>query len=373
MLSKSAFDLRHRVGQLLILGFDGTELSTRMRLTLATFQAGGIILFKRNVQDAPQVHALLHSARQSVSTPMFLCVDMEGGTVDRLKDAIAPIPSVAEVAATCSPKLFREHGRLLGDEVRALGFNTDFAPSLDLAFKTSRNVMGTRTVSDDPKQTVQYAREFLRGLRDANVLGCAKHFPGLGEANLDSHHQLPVIEKPWKRVWEQDVLPYRELRKEVPFIMVAHAAYRGVTRDTIPATLSKKWITDILKKKIGYRGLVVCDDLEMRGVLAAASIEEAAVQTVLAGSDIALVCHKEENVWRVYEALYKQAESDSRFAGLVDARARRILAFKKKSREVKARPAPKPTSKTVDKLRRRIWEFTEAVRMTAIAAAEDQR
>ncbi len=169
---------------------------------------------------------------------MFLCVDMEGGTVDRLKNAIAPAPSAEAVASTQDKKIFRAHGRLIGEEVRALGFNTDFAPVLDLSFAASRSVLTSRTVSDDPKQAVIYAREFLKGLREARVLGCGKHFPGLGEANLDTHEMLPLITKPWKRLWAEDLYPYRALRREMAFVMVAHAAYPAVTKSGIPASLS---------------------------------------------------------------------------------------------------------------------------------------
>src|ERR1019366_2658832 len=143
---------------------------------------------------------------------------------------------------------------------------------------------GPRTTSADPKETIQYAREFLRGLSDCKILGCGKHFPGLGEANLDSHNALPVIDKPWKRLWNEDLLPYRELRRDLPFVMVAHAAYPQVTGDRTPASLSNKWMSEVLRKKIGYRGLIITDDLEMGGVLAAASIEDAAVETLRAGA-----------------------------------------------------------------------------------------
>src|ERR1019366_6050606 len=169
-------------------------------------------------------------------------------------------------------------------EVRTLGFNTDFAPVLDLQFEASKTVLTSRTVSADPKETAAYAREFLRGLRDSNVMGCGKHFPGLGEANLDSHNELPSIAKPWKRLWNEDLFPYRELRRELPFVMVAHAAYPEVTGDRSPASLSKKWMSEVLRKKIGYRGLIITDDLDIGGVLAAASIEDAAVETLRAGA-----------------------------------------------------------------------------------------
>jgi beta-N-acetylhexosaminidase len=362
MAVRSRLELRQQVGQLMIMGFDGTAVSARLRSMLGTFHPAGVILFKRNIEEAAQVHSLLGRARTVLATPMFLCVDLEGGTVDRLRDVIAPAPSVSDVAATRAKKLFRKHGRLLGEQARALGFNTDFAPSLDLAFDASRSVLRSRTVSPDPGETICFAREFLRGLREAGVLGCGKHFPGLGEASLDTHGELPSVDKPWTKLWKDDLLPYRDLRNELPFVMVSHAAYPAVTRDRIPASLSKKWMTDILRRKIAYRGLIVCDDLDMGGVLGSASIEDAAVETLRAGADMFLVCQKEESVWRAFEAVYKRAEQDRKLARLVGEKAARVLMFKKKSRELKAPIPPAPCAENVDRLRRRMREFCEEVR-----------
>lgn len=353
---------------MLIMGFDGTDISARLRSMLGTLNPGGVILFRRNIEEPAQAHTLLRRAQQLIATPMFLCVDMEGGTVDRLRDSVAPIPSVAEVAATGSAKLFRKHGRLIGDEIRALGFNTDFAPCLDLRFEASMKVLGSRTVSDSPKGTIRYAREFLRGLREAGVLGCGKHFPGLGEGTLDSHFHLPSIAKKWKDLWKQDLLPYRDLRKDLAMVMVAHASYPDVTGDQLPASLSKFWMRDILKKKIGFKGLIVSDDLEMGGVLSAAPIGDAAIQTLKAGSDLVLVCHKEEHVWLAFESVYKMAEADRDFAKLIAKKSKRVLQFKRESRSILSRVVPRPTPRTVDKLCRRIWEFTEEVRLTTEAS-----
>ena len=330
MPSKRNFELRRQVGQLLIMGFDGTEMSSRLRVMLDKLSPAGIILFKRNIEHAEQTHELLRQARKTTKAPMFLCVDMEGGTVDRLRDAVAPAPAVAEVAASGSKALFRKHGRIIGDEVRALGFNTDFAPVFDLRLPESQDVLTTRTVSADPRTTSQYAREFLRGLRDSDVVGCGKHFPGLGSARLDSHAGLPVIEKPWKQLWKEDLRPYRALCDRLPFVMVAHAAYPQVTGDDTPASLSKEWMKRILRKRIGYRGLIVTDDLDMGGVLASASIEDAAVETLRAGADMFLVCQKEESVRRAFEAVVKRAEEDKKFARLVEKKSRRVLDMKAK-------------------------------------------
>jgi beta-N-acetylhexosaminidase len=372
MPSKSSLDLRQQVGQLLIMGFDGTSVSAHLRSMLGTLHPGGVILFKRNIAEAAQTHALLREAQKTVGTPMFRCVDMEGGSVDRFRDVVAPIPSAADVAATGSPKLFYKHGKLIGQQLRALGFNTDFAPCVDLRFEESKSVMGSRTASVDPRETVRYARAFLRGLHESKLLGCGKHFPGLGGASRDSHHALPSVDKSWKQLWNEDLIPYRKMRNEFPFIMVAHISYPHIAGDGTPASLSKKWITGILRKRIGYQGLVVSDDLDMGGVLNSASIEEAAVETLRAGSDLFLVCQKEEHVWRAYEAVFRRAESDRSFANLVASKARRVAHFKAKSAELRARMSPAPSQENVEVLRRRVWEFTEELRANSMMAPEDR-
>lgn len=351
------------------MGFDGTAVSQRLRVMLDTFQPGGIILFKRNLEEAGQIHSLLSVAQKASATPMFLCVDMEGGTVDRLRDVVAPVPSVADVVSAGSKKLSRKHGRLLGEEVRTLGFNTDFAPVLDLRLGPSESVLGSRTVSPNPKQTVAYAKSFLRGLSESGALGCGKHFPGLGEANLDSHNELPVIDKPWKKLWKEDLVPYRKLRRELPFVMVAHAAYPQVTNPKTPASLSKQWISGVLRKKIGYRGLIITDDLDMGGVLAAAPIEDAVVETVRAGADMFLVCQKEESVRRAFEAVLKQAENDKKFAVLVGEKSKRIVNAKKRFNTLRKMPDP-PTRKTLERLTREIWKLSEELRARAMNAHE---
>ncbi|HEY6271794.1 MAG TPA: beta-N-acetylhexosaminidase [Terriglobales bacterium] len=359
-MPKLTTDIRRQVGQLLILGFDGSEIDGQLRSALAALEPGGVILFARNIEEPKQTWKLLQDAQASTPIPMFRCVDLEGGTVDRLRKVIAPAPSLKDVFATRRRKLFRMHGNILGLEARALGFNTNFAPVLDLGFESSRKVLGSRTASEDPADTIAYAREFLLGLRAARVLGCGKHFPGLGEANLDTHQELPSIPKPWKKLWAQDLLPYRELHSRLPLVMVAHACYPDVTKDNLPASLSKKWIKDLLRTKIGYRGLIVSDDLEMGGVLAAGSIEQVAVETLRAGADIFLVCHNQELVWRAYEAVLEEAERDRNFAAQVGRAARRVLAFKKRSPAFRGGSA-EPKAQLIKKLKQMVENFARIV------------
>ena len=368
-------DLKLNIGQLLIIGFDGTEMSPRLASLLTKIQPAAVILFARNITGAEQTHTLLRECQKCVATPLFTCVDLEGGTVDRFRNVIGSAPSAAEVFATRSRELFRKHGRVIGENCRALGFNVDFAPVLDLAYAASRSVMSSRAVSDDPKRVVAYGREFLSGLGDAGMLGCGKHFPGLGEATLDTHHELPSVEKPLRKMWDEDLVPYRSLslRRELPFVMVSHAAYPEVTAERIPASLSKKWITGILRKRIGYNGLIVSDDMEMGAVLDFAPIEQTVVQHIRAGGDLALICHKEERVVRAYEALIREVERDRKFGRRAQESQQRVLVFKRKSFDKKSvvrRRTPAPTSARAEKLTRQLWEFGEEIRMATLAREE---
>jgi beta-N-acetylhexosaminidase len=365
MPKKTASSTRASVGQLLIIGFDGTEMSPRLASLLTRLQPAGVILFARNITGGEQTHKLLKDCQACVSIPLFTCVDMEGGQVDRFRNVTGSTPSAADVFATADRKLFRKHGKVIGESCRTLGFNTDFAPAVDLASEASKTVMGSRAVSANPKEVVVYAREFLAGLRSANVVGSAKHFPGLGEANLDTHHDLPSVTKSWTKLWAEDLYPYRTMRSELPMVLVGHANYPKVTHDHSPASLSGKWITDILRKKIGYRGLIVSDDLEMGGVLKAAPIDQAAVQHIRAGGDLCLICHVEEYVTRSYEALVKTAEADRKLKRRMEESVAHVLAFKKKSPALK-RKAPPPSQEKLEKLSRRIWEFGEEVRLARL-------
>jgi beta-N-acetylhexosaminidase len=359
----------HSIGQLLIVGFDGTGMNPRLTSLLTRTQPAGVILFARNITGADQTHRLVRECQKCVATPLLTCVDLEGGKVDRFRNVLGPTPSPAEVFATGNRQLFRKHGRLIGENCRALGFNVDFAPALDLAFEASRSVMGSRAVSASPKEVVAYAREFLRGLSDAGIFGCGKHFPGLGEANLDTHHELPSVGKSFKNLWEQDLVPYRALRRNLPLVMVSHAAFPAVTKQRTPASLSKKWITEILRKKIGYRGLICSDDLEMGGVLTAAPIEQAAIGHIRAGGDLCLICHQEDLIFRAHEAMLREAERDHEFRRRFKESARRVLAFKKKWPGLRRRSLP-PTPTRVEKLTRQLWGFGEEIRLATLERQE---
>ncbi len=366
-MKKSQLDLRQQVAQLIIMGVEGPEPDGENIKTLMRLQPGGLILFARNIKSAEQCYDLLAVGRRSTPVPMFTCIDLEGGLVDRFRELIGPAPSQALVASTRSRAMFQRHGKILGDEARSLGFNTDFAPVSDLGYEQSRKVMGTRTASADAEETIIYVREFLRGLKSSGVLGCGKHFPGLGEADLDTHFSLPTIYKSFKTLWQEDLLPYRKLHRQFPFVMVAHCAYPAVTGDGTPASLSSKWMKDILRRKVGYRGLVMADDLEMGGVLAVGSIENAALECLRRGADMFLVCRKEEFVIATYEAVVREAERDKKFARLVKTASDRILAMKRRSRELK-RVAKRPTQATIVRLRKQLDSFRTQLKKTGVQA-----
>ncbi len=365
-------DLAESIGQLLVVGFDGVEMSPQLAALLTRIQPGGVILFGRNIVNGMQTAKLLIDCQKCVNIPLLTCVDLEGGRVDRFREVFGRAPSAADVFSTGSRILFRKHGNLIGHCCRALGFNTDFAPVVDLALEASRTVMSSRAVSADPRLVVVYAREFIKGLQAAGVIASIKHFPGLGEANLDTHHELPSVNKTFKKMWDEDIYPYRALRRDTPMILVGHANYPQFTHDASPASLSKKWITDVLRKKIGYRGLIVSDDLEMGGVLKAAPIEQAAEQFLRAGGDICLICHMEEYVTRSYEYLIALAQKDRKFAQRVKESAERIATFKRKSSVLRQRTASLSETK-IRKLQRALWEFTEEVRMATILKDNTRR
>jgi beta-N-acetylhexosaminidase len=313
--------IRQAAGSLLVVGLSGTELSGLERAWLKLVRPAGIILFRRNIADSRQNRALLAESMTCCDQASLRCVDIEGGTVDRLRDAVAPMPSAQAVARTGRTALMRQHGELIAKEALAFGFNTTLAPVLDLALSASAAVMGTRSAAATPSGVVTYARAFLSGLASHGVVGCGKHFPGLGGGTLDSHLETPAIDRTWPELWREDLAPYQELARELPMVMVNHATYPETRSGDRPATASAYWITSILLKRIGYRGLIFSDDMEMGGILKYAPMEEAAVLALRAGIHLLEICHSPELILRCYESLIHEAERSDAFRKLLMERA----------------------------------------------------
>lgn len=322
--------LAEQAGQILIVGLEATTLSAAEREWMKRIRPGGIVLFRRNIEEVPQVTALLREAERMGTVPLLRCVDLEGGLVDRLRDVIHPIPSAAAVFSSGRRNLWRRHGWLIAREARSLGFNTVFAPVLDLALPESASILRSRAVAPEPWRVIDYARYFLSGFKMEDVLACGKHFPGLGGATLDPHQATPVIHRQTRLMWRTDLAPWLAVASRLPFAMIAHAAYPWPGRDPALATVSKYWVTNVLRRQIRFKGVIVSDDMEMGGILSQMPMEEAVVQAVEAGIQMIEICRDPELIQRAWEALVKESERSPAFAELVASAWRKIYRSKKK-------------------------------------------
>ncbi len=319
--------LRHQIGQLFLIGLSGPSLTPVERAILRLLRPGGVILFRRNIEAAAQTTALLREAAEAAGgdgerIPFLRALDLEGGLVDRLRDLLGPTPSPAAVAVHGSAALARRHGELIGRACRLLGFHTPLAPVLDLHCP----VLRTRSAGPTPSEVLAYAGAFIEGLHAERVLACGKHFPGLGGSALDSHHATPSIPHTFERLWAEDLRPYRELASKLPIVMAAHAMYPAA--DDRLASTSRYWLTEVLRRKLDYEGLILSDDMEMGGLLSQTGIEEASVEALLAGTDLLEVCRDPALILRAYEAVLGEAERSAAFRDRVRRTAARVQAHK---------------------------------------------
>lgn len=368
----SAKGIRQAAGSLLVVGLSGSELTALERAWLKLVRPAGVILFRRNIVDAEQTRALLNEATGLGARHGVRSVDVEGGTVNRLRDALAPIASAQAVAAAArasrKPALARKHGELIARAVKAFGFNTTLAPVVDLTLPEATEVLGSRTTGPTAADVTAYARPFLAGIAAHGVVSCGKHFPGLGGASGDTHFVTPAIGRSWEQIWNEDAVPYRELHRAMPMIMTNHAAYPLTPGKNQPASASHFWITETLRKKLAYKGVVLSDDLEMGGILKFLPVEEAAIAAIRAGSDLVEICHSAELILRSYEALISAGERSASFARLLMA-ASRISSRKRASLYGRGLPPPLNPAKLAA-LRRDIEHFNETVAQT-LKRAED--
>jgi len=255
--------------------------------------------------------------------------------------------------------LIREHGELIARAVKAFGFNSPLAPVLDLGLPESQEVLATRCAGPTAAEVVAYAREFLAGLAAHGVAGCGKHFPGLGGGTLDSHLETPRIRRTCQKLWQEDLEPYRALRDELPMVMVSHAAYPLTKEKRRPASVSSFWVSEVLRKRIGYRGMVLSDDLEMGGVANFIPMGDAAVESVRVGSDLLLICHHAEPILSVYEALIAEGERSAVFRRVLPVRA--LESARKRAKTLRAGMPAALSKRQFEALRARIVRFGETV------------
>jgi beta-N-acetylhexosaminidase len=355
--------IRAAAGNLLVVGLAGAELTGMERAWLRLVRPGGIILFKRNISDPEQTRALLDESTGLGQPHAMRCVDVEGGTVNRFREALASLPSSQDVAAAArrlaKPALAREHGELIGRSVKAFGFNTTLAPVLDLGLQEAADVMGSRTSGATGAEVLSYARPLFEGLTAQGIAGCGKHFPGLGGASGDTHLLTPSVTRSLDQLWNEDLLPYRELHPLMPMVMVNHAAYPRTAGKDSPASVSRFWMTTVLRKRIGYRGIIFSDDFEMGGILRFMSIEEAVIGAIRAGMDVIEICHSPELILRAYEALLLEAERSASFRRLLHDRSE-IVSRKRK--RLYGKPAGRLLNgKQFAALRDRILRFNETI------------
>jgi len=355
--------VREAAGSLLVVGLAEKELSGLERAWLKLVRPGGVILFRRNIVDPRQTRLLLDDVTNLCAPHSLRSVDVEGGTVNRLRDTLGAIPS-AQAVATADRRSgkttrAREHGELIGKAIKSFGFNTTLAPVVDLALPESATVMGSRTAGATAPEVVDYTRAFLTGLAAQNVAGCGKHFPGLGGGLTDSHFETPQITRNWQDLWDQDLVPYRTLGNLMPMIMINHAAYPQTPGRDKPASASDFWITKVLRERVGYRGIILSDDLEMGGILKVMPVEKAAVAAVRAGTDMMLICHNPELILRTYEALIAEGERSSAFGKLLIARAREVA--RKRARLYTIGTPRRLTAKQFEALRGRIDRFRQSI------------
>jgi beta-N-acetylhexosaminidase len=338
-------------GRLLMVGLRGPTLDPADAARLRQLGPGGVILFGRNLESAAQASRLLEDVQELLDYPLLLALDQEGGRVSRLQPLVGATPAAAALARAGENAALR-FGRATAGALRALGFNIDFAPVVDLCAVDATNGIGDRSFGTDPDRVTVLAGAFLDGLQDGGVAGCLKHFPGLGPTSVDSHECLPTASHNREELDRSDLVPYRRLASRAAAVMVGHGHYPALDPEPdVPATLSSPVVTGLLRQDIGYRGLVVSDDFEMGAVASLDADGDAAVRAVAAGCDLVLYCASLDRADRAKAALVRAAKNDAGFERRLEQASRTVATA------LVHHPAPRAGLGAWDTARRELESF----------------
>lgn len=338
----AAMSTEQKVSQLLVAGIEGTQLGQDAVQAVQDYQVGGVILFGRNVESAGQLAELTNGLKDLNGdyTPLFLCVDQEGGRVDRMPPEVERTPSAWSVGQTLDTEgVGAAYGALLAEECAAFGFNMDFAPSLDIWSNPDNTVIGDRAFGNDWEWTAFFGMSAVESMEEqGGVIPVVKHFPGHGDTSVDSHVALPVVDKSLEELWQSELVPFNMVLNQedyfgaqagpsAPAVMVAHILLSQVDPD-YPSSLSHRVVTGLLREEMGFDGVVCTDDLTMGAVSNTYGMGEAAVLAVEAGCDLLLVCHGADNLTAARDALLEAADSGRLSPERLDESVKRILSLK---------------------------------------------
>ena len=325
------------LGQLFMVGIPNPTLDTNTRAQLLNLQPGGVILFRRNYTDVEQLAALCEEIHALLPDhPPLIALDHEGGRVHRLTAPFTHFPPAAVIGQTQSLKLAQQIGQAMGVELSSIGVDIDFAPVLDVWTNPANTVIGDRAFSSDPQTVGLFGCAQARGLRAGGVIPCGKHFPGHGATIVDSHDDLPRDERSLDELQRIDLQPFRmAIAEEIEMLMTAHIVYPALDPEC-PATRSQPILKDLLRRQLGFRGVIVTDDLEMGAIIRHDSVESAAIQALRAGADLLLICHKLELALAAREACPRALESGELSERRIEEALSRFAALKRQ----RAQPRP---------------------------------
>ncbi len=323
--------LQDKLGQLFMVGFDGTTPSREVSHLVSTTRVGGVILFRRNIDDPPQVWALTRALqRLAPKAPLFIAVDQEGGRVSRLPPPFTQFPPAAVLGKRNSFDLTYGVGEAMGREMAAVGINMDMAPVLDVNTNASNPVIGDRAFGDSPIVVEEHGLAMIVGLQDRRVIACAKHFPGHGGTSADSHLELPEVTVSLRQLERIHLRPFEHaIANRLAAVMTAHVRYPALD-PAAPATLSKKTLTGLLRRAMGFEGLVITDDLEMKAISTRYDPVAAALKAFHAGADILLFCRDTEAPRQAIEALSQAVRRGRLSETRIDQSLERILRVKER-------------------------------------------
>ncbi|HXG55115.1 MAG TPA: beta-N-acetylhexosaminidase [Vicinamibacterales bacterium] len=329
-------DLRKHVGQLAIAGFAGHSIPADLKALAREFDLGGVIFFARNIESPEQVADMAREAQSLTrELPLWVSVDQEGGRVARLKAPFTIWPPMATMGRSGDEGLVERFARALAAELTAVGISLDYTPVLDILTNPDNPVIGDRALATTAADVARLGRVIIRTLQANGIAACGKHFPGHGDTSTDSHFELPLIEHPPDRIDRVELVPFRAaIEAGVASIMMAHILIPALDAE-LPATLSRRLVTEMLKEEMGYDGLVLSDDLEMKAIGDRYGMEEATVMSIAAGCDAVLMCGAEQEPQaRALEAVIHAVEG----GGLAEKRMEDALV---RHRRVKERFLPR--------------------------------